>query len=250
MISCTCGGMNENCFKCFGRGYYDSEQAELPEFHASIKLKKSSKKLRSPKRATLNVTASKGTTPNKLIFVKCPVCGLKNTKSFIIKHIIIEHPKFKNELIASRNGMKLCKFCNRLVPIEMLNDHTCEIQKLNNSKNSILDPKQNDKNINKMVKCRYCHCSVRTDRLIKHLYKMHPTKATYAMTHQIQANIDKNKYSYLKNAAKMNSDKQINATCHYSDKQEKNFDSSRDYYTFRENGRFGSHPSFDSMDDD
>jgi len=42
--ACTCGGENENCFKCFGTGFYDKEILVTPPFDSSNTRSSSAKK--------------------------------------------------------------------------------------------------------------------------------------------------------------------------------------------------------------
>lgn len=186
---CSCGGANENCFKCGGWGFIDKIGLGrgTPTLHG-IGSQFVPAQHNTPKR-------TRGSSALQMF--QCPHCSVKVPK--LQKHI--------NKIHGS--GIKPAL---------------------------ISTPKSKE-----MVKCDQCISWVRQDRLNAHSLKVH--RRTHGAQETPRAVITK------KPIISLHRTRTANAVVPPSN--DRQLDATRDYYSaYRENGRFGSHPSHDAFDDE
>lgn len=171
---CSCGGLNENCYRCQGRGYHTEPTSAL-----SRPLVNSGRR-RSVQR------------------VRCPDCG--------------------------QNVRRLAKH-----------------RRTAHGNNSTLIPARD---IRSWIQCPYC--SVLVLHLDKHVRKKHKseffTKLTMDASQQRTTGIQGGSPSIVNSASE---EFQLGDA-----RLEQNLDFSKQFYTFRDGGQFGSYPSSDDYGDE
>ena len=246
---CSCQGLNENCFKCSGRGYYNDKDLHntfpaVPHRTLSppIRVKRDkrtlvAKKVRQIKAHSVNIDNKKKDT-----LIRCPWCGCSVKKDRIEKHYrIVHHSNFvinipisrskTNTSIKSDRLQSLVKTHfdvvstnsnNQLMPVGTKQSIPLNRKPLKILQNKIVTGKEsNDNSLSATIAER---------RMITSLNK--------------KGGRDKRKIDLNKDIKKTRIidtgivEKKINS------------DGSKDWYTFRERGKYGSHPSFDPMDDE
>jgi uncharacterized C2H2 Zn-finger protein len=112
---CPCRGTNENCFRCYGRGYYDEDDLQP--------------------LATIPFTKLKPIppTPTIIVVVKCPQCGILVFKEHLLRHINKAHNKLKSLKsgsipktaieIENENKFVRCPYCPNFVKSKNMKRH-------------------------------------------------------------------------------------------------------------------------------
>jgi hypothetical protein len=171
---CSCGGLNENCYRCFGRGYYDAKDIlpdSLPKFSFKSNNKKST--ISNKKWST-----AKHFLPKKLI--NCPYCNINVNENRLNKHIQKVHgPKRIEHVATSLHQYK--KQDNDDKTINHTYDRKWDTAKIisigqTHSLNGNKSCKQNNaistcKIV--LIRCPYCGFNVREDILDIHISNFH-----------------------------------------------------------------------------
>ena len=163
---CSCGGLNENCYRCFGRGYYDAKDIlpdSLPKFSFRSNKKQSNAKHSLPKK-----------------LVNCPYCNINVSENRLNRHIQKSHgPKRNQHVATSLHQYK--KQATDDKTINHTNDHkwdTAKIIKIGQT-HSLNDNKScKSKNAIStckivLIRCPYCGFNVREDILDIHISNFH-----------------------------------------------------------------------------
>lgn len=223
---CPCQGTNENCYRCDGKGYYDEKDLQ----------------------PLTRIPFAKGRAKENLSNKKkvCPHCGEEIFASRINSHIFEIHgittirnkpAKPKTAATINRKYLIKCPQCKSMVRNDRLKKHIIKVHDklsdditINKIYNSLKKPKV-DNFTN--VKCPKCNTIVRRDELNVHINDFHNKLAPNKPNKT--SNIEKYKDSLLQ----------------YSSHVTKDNDGSKGLHIYREDGgKFGSHPSFDDMDDE
>jgi hypothetical protein len=140
-------------------------------------------------------------------------------------HIINIWPNFRQQIMSSTKTIeKVSEVSEKiLLPLKMPQKKV--------STNNFANKQRRE-----LETCPDCKCSVLKKNLSKHRRKCKPTKQK--SKNQLQT--DKNDSGTISEKVQKN----------ISHKEEKRLDGSSGFHQFRENGRFGSHSSFDNMGDD
>jgi len=290
-LNCSCEGFNENCFKCFGRGYYDYQELH-PNYSYQIK-KAESKKANSFPSVGKKILKKAHNSVSLSPFVQC-------------------------EMIE-------CPHCNAKIVTQKLKTHINRCHSTNGENSGTeIQVKKIKQTEHSLMKCPKCQVSVRSDRIDRHVKMVHnnnylkqdiikcaqkeiPIKSNKLRSHakkvlsiisdnskrkliktetKITCPVNKNKITILRKIVSTSGESKNNRlsatiseirTIKSSNKKrdrvndkidltrgrenskkldiviaEKkiNSDGSKDWYAFRERGKYGSHPSFDSMDDE
>jgi hypothetical protein len=109
-----------------------------------------------------------------------------------------------------------------------------------------------------MIKCETCPSEVRSDRMHRHLRKecpgrhsVDPSRTTSSPTTQPASRSESStRASVSVNRGENGSNRVHPPESHYESREARRLDGSRDYWLYREEGRFGSYPSFDACDDE
>lgn len=210
--NCTCQGTNENCYRCFGRGYYDENNLKaLPISNLSDK----------KKVENFNIFKIKSISNS---FTKCKHCKVLVRSDRIDNHVRKVHgnclSKSPKELSQNRPAQ------NKLTP--------------NSSKKFCVS--RSNKSI---VKCKYCNSLVRNDRIDNHIRKVHGICLSKPKSSNKLPQNKQNKQTWSKYSSQNNQNNPNN-----NDYISRQMDGSKDLYVIRDQGEFGSLPSFDSMDDE
>ncbi len=184
---CSCGGWNENCYRCAGSGFItdvvqpNRRRSDLPPPVPDLRPRVPAWAIpRQSPRWKLVATGR---------FKKCTVCGCLVRADRLLRHM--------------RRGHRNIKRIKTQRPT--------------------------------LEKCTVCGCPVRADRLLRHTLRVH-RNAKHTKTRRSH-----------RDSVRVNEPK---LKCHAAfDSQARTLDGSADYWRFRDGGKFGSHPSFDAMDD-
>ncbi len=115
--SCECQGFNENCFKCFGRGYYEEQDLHYhpPPFNKTTnfpsnpkRVLKQTKKIQCPH---CKAHVREGRFKNHVS--RCPSLNAGNRK--VVKE--------KDKILTQRDGFTQCLKCNAAVKTDRLHHH-------------------------------------------------------------------------------------------------------------------------------
>lgn len=217
---CTCQGTNENCCRCFGRGYYNDNKFKASYLSSnSIYMKKLDTSaddfLTKPSNSADYTSIKKKsyyTSCEKERFLKCRYCKDSVRSNGMKRHI----NKVHEQLVS---------------PITNALPQNNPVQK----KLSPNSDKQYsaDKPNKVLIKCTYCKSSVRSDRMKRHINKVHGQPS-----------------STSKKRIPQSTSKRINFSSEHDDYTQKKIEGSTGFHVFRDHGEFGSFPSFDSMDDE
>jgi uncharacterized C2H2 Zn-finger protein len=148
---CTCGGSNENCYRCFGLGYYDTIEVKSPQDitkKQKFNYNKKNKKINNSKN---NANANIKNTNKKIV---------------TINSMLMQPKPIDNNINKEKISKTECPHCRLLVNIEKFDYHInkyhggIKIEAKNNS----------DKT---MLRCPHCDCMVRSDRFKRHIKKIH-----------------------------------------------------------------------------
>jgi hypothetical protein len=215
--ACVCGGSNENCRYCNGRGEIQDRLATALVSHTysptkvsggrkskrerqmevDIEVRKVERRLERLRGPIATSVAAFKTSPKKS--VPCPKgCGAKMRPNKVERHLRVAHASHPAVTTISRTA-----------------------------------PAATNKTY---VVCSVCKANVRNDRLARHINKVHGTRSRRAVA---------------ENAIPLPANEVVKKTTTFVAPREKNLDATRLYaHAYREQGRFGSHPSHDGFDDE
>lgn len=214
---CTCQGINENCYRCFGRGYYDDN--DLKQSYSA------------------DYTSYK----------KKPDTGADD---FLTKPLYsADYTSYKKESYYTNYKKVKCRYCKDSVRSNGMKRHINKVHgqlvspitnalPQNNPVQKKLSPNSDkqysaDKPNKVLIKCTYCKSSVRSDRMKRHINKVHGQPS-----------------STSKKRIPQSTSKRISFSSEHNDYTQKKIEGSTGFHVFRDHGEFGSFPSFDSMDDE
>lgn len=221
---CPCGGSNENCKRCSGRGSYASRPAVLSE--SVVACRWCTKLFSSALLQEHEGTCSMRRAPSTAVG---PTRVLRPSKS-------VRHQEPTPSLSTVGNRLPARK-------APTLNPPTLPIP------------------IDEWLRCKTCNAILKAKSLKRHLRKVHGKKdplqtkpagarrKTQAPSRKSTNAIDSATSSKPVVYRSISDDFESDELSDYA--IERQLDGSRDYWTYREgNGRFGSYPSFDSFDDE
>lgn len=205
MSNCSCKGLNENCYYCLGSGIKRNLKKRAK--FISIETKETNTKIKIS-----NLESQKSNT-NRL--------NIDNLKSTIKSYSSNTLKKYKklllNEVTDSVHNLKNQKL------LEIIDFVTLElVSRLNNTNKKKSSKGNNSKN-------RILHLNKGKKKSKKKPKKFSNTQ------NKIQINKETLLGNKLSNHFKQNSNTQV----------EKKLDGSRDFYQYRESGKFGSHSLYD-----
>jgi hypothetical protein len=265
--ACVCGGSNENCRFCGGLGTVpdtlatalDGRVQRLAAEQASAETTKVWHGLVSHRGHPRPKVAS---APESFILVSCPEgCGARLKPGRLMnRHLTRVHGR-RPPLIAKLNLPKpkkpnrkylSCPTCNATVRVDRMEGHVSKVHKVPaersagwtlgnvappvqqqsaNAAPSLTSPQTAKREYDV---CSVCKVKVRISRIKKHMAKVHKSRPVRPRKGVIQSAKDVQRESTTLVAPR---DKNLDATKLYA-------------HSYRERGRFGSHPSHDGFDDE
>jgi hypothetical protein len=215
-IPCSCGGSNENCARCYGRGFiearvigggYSRREKALSQSYDSLALS-----------SAQNI-------------VKCPACNFKGATDDFTRHFALLH---------GSKGRR-----RRRIQVPMV----CVARRFHTIGVSKAGRKARTRPA--MKSCPLCNSQVREDRLQKHMSSrcaVRPNKPSVQVARASQR-IKKSQHATENTSPESLRYKgkvEVERPSWWN-----NLDATKDYgYPAREAGRYGSHPSHDGFDDE
>lgn len=270
---CSCGGSNENCAHCYGRGFVEAGRSKAGATKRG-KGRPQTPSLSFDALALSNVLSSGAST------VKCPVCQFRATTDGFTRHFALVHgTKGKQKAVDS---MPRCPLCQVQVRKDRLQSHInvkCPSRASSNrhapwrSKlNSLRSPSRRKstvslKDIQLFVTCPTCGIKVASDQFAKHRSVAHggirqlhrgaqapvvgnqkgpKTGAGQRKKSEAIRNRDRSTESAPPESAREKGEIEVERPPWWD-----NLDATKDRgYPAREEGRYGSYPSHDGFDDE
>lgn len=110
-IPCSCGGSNENCVRCYGRGFIESGRLLAPRHKARSKKRKSDPTIR--RLNAITSSAPKSMAPRAATrgpMNSCPLCGHQVREDRLQKHMSSKCPlRVGNATTSARGGQQFVK---------------------------------------------------------------------------------------------------------------------------------------------
>jgi len=215
---CTCGGSNENCVLCYGRGFTEKRHTAS-----------------TGERAPFDSSS----------VVKCPACAFEGTQNDFTRHFIDRHGSKK------RQGQRIqvvvdyrhvcCLTCRKVISTVKFDRHT----RSHRDGKFVSRP---------LAECSICGERVRPDRLDRHMRKVHCRQQRIAKKGGSKARARASREGSVGARTGGKADAldvwkgQIQAE---QSPFPPNLDATKPYaHAYREHGKFGSHPSHDGFDDE
>jgi len=218
---CSCGGSNENCMRCYGRGFIDARSRGniVGRYSAGARRPR-----RNRKRAQL-VAAAKSPPTKKLL--NCPLCNFKGEAMALAHHYEMCRERKRGEVC--------CLTCRKIVDGRQAEQHlaSAHVTAIGNASS------QN----RKIAICDKCGANVRHDRLSRHKRRVHghgsqrPSRKGTIQETTSSESTALEKWKDQKQASQSPLQPNLDATKLYA-------------HSYREHGKFGSHPSHDGFDDE
>lgn len=273
-IPCSCGGSNENCARCYGRGFIEARSSK------AVHPKRGKRRTQS---ASLSYDAFvlSAALASAASTVKCPACEFEGTIDGFTKHFALLHGTKGKHWMKATASMKCCPLCQVQVREDRLQSHmTVKCPSRPASNPSVPRRKSNNprsplrresavslKDINLYVTCPTCRIKVASDRFAKHRATAHG--GTMQGRREVSTPVARNQGRPVpavgerkKAKATRNRDRSTQSGPQESGRQKgqieverpswwDNLDATKDRgYPAREDGRYGSYPSHDGFDDE
>jgi hypothetical protein len=242
---CSCGGSNENCMRCFGRGFIEGSE--------TLKSKRRGKKkdLSQPRSASLGSL----TAPSSHAVVKCPACEFKGETEAFTRHFALQHGGKGRK----RRRIQVPIFC---IPERLLSP---AVNKARNNKGTKivassvpLHSSSVPKSVSpihskgtarpQMKSCPLCDSQVREDRLQRHMSSRCALRSNKTAEQRARA---AQQVKELQDGASSESMRHKGKVEAERPSWWSNLDATKNYgYPARESGRYGSYPSHDGFDDE
>ena len=227
---CSCGGSNENCTHCYGRGFIEGGRA----FLASRGKRRKRGASQSTSQAFVPLTRAQDVVTRAQDVVKCPACEFKGSADDFTMHFALQHgskgrrrrrTQLPTGCVAAKNKRKTTAANPRL------DSSSPRLPK------SVGPMRSRAATVHPMKSCPLCSSKVREDRLQKHMSRRCPLR---------------------KQRVKMSQGNDSSESLRYKGQLEverpswwNNLDATKNYgYPAREAGRYGSHPAHDPFDDE
>jgi hypothetical protein len=262
--NCVCGGSNENCHWCSGSGFVKKTVSlpaivadELAKILDSSKIRPllSGRKSYGP-ASTQTVRAGRVgrmqfPPPVSPVF-RCPFCKVKGDFATLKIHLSEAHPQDMKLHMATaprkRSPQKeakytkrftFCPFCRARIRGTRLNNHLRKVHPESRAAHSYRKPKSLAKVLTAdMVDCPHCSAVMRSYHLPRHLRKAHHSGAVRTQAAR-EPDTSKSARTAPIDTGPIARDQT---------RVERRLDATKDYaHAFREQGRFGSHPSHDDF---
>lgn len=217
--ACSCYGSNENCMHCSGTGLLelmDVDYKTLEEKDIGDVTCKSDKSVKEIKNV-----------------VFCPNCKIPLLEKDLDWHINTKHGKWKRVYLIEHGDRVKCPYCNK--KCRNINEHIAK-----NHKHHLTQHPTSKTRLT--VKCEKCNVVVRKDRIEKHMLNVHKignlnkNSAIRNKTDETVVDLGQS-VSYISPQTESKLEKQLDYTKPYA-------------HSYREHGKFGSHPSHDNFEDD
>jgi hypothetical protein len=269
--ACVCGGSNENCRFCGGLGTVPNTLGTALEGLQQVAVErvlKGSRKLRSKSGSKKIRTTQKPTrAPESFILVACPECGKSLKAGGLNQHVTVVHGNSPPSQIQKRLNLEkkvreyqACTICNAKIGVDRVEMHMAKVHRNPTTPSPtshranppiskiygnifhgfqqesfiIPDSTAPSKSDEGYEYCSICKVRLKVGRLQKHLRKVHKRRPIRAPKVVVQSSKDeRSKKTILVTAL----DKNLDATKPYA-------------HSYRERGRYGSHPSHDAFDDE
>jgi hypothetical protein len=226
--ACVCGGSNENCHYCSGRGEIPDRLANALMVHTH--LPESQKvHLGAGGRSLKQISF----TPKRLNKIKALIEALR--KPFTPSVRTVERPRVPTPAPSPSQLVPCPRRCGALLERGAIAAH---LQHKHPAVTDLPNLKRGDSGTptNEYEVCPTCKCKVKTYRLKRHLRKVH--KKSFRRSRRDTP---------IANSAK----DVLRDETTFVARREKNLDATKLYaHAYRELGRFGSHPSHDGFDDE
>ncbi len=219
---CSCRGLNENCYKCFGSGYYNDNEPPIllpiPTKHA-----KSANKPRKSVNKLEKITQRVIKKVQVATTIKCPYCPLEVANGMLMFHVNQAHPlKPIGKLLKVK-----CPHCKAEVNKTRLKRH---IKKVHPHQPDEISSKQPQRQTH--IESTLPQTGKRA-KLNSHRKKVNPRQPKGISSKQPQ---------------KQNEiDSTSGGLGNFVIKEK---DGADGWHVMRDRGKFGSFPSFDAMDDE
>jgi hypothetical protein len=234
---CSCGGSNENCSRCYGRGFIRVNAYG---------------RLREPKRGgkyNIPRPPSPPPTSNTIAVAKCQLCDFTGTMEGYLVHFAQWHTsnrRFKKRRRAANkrplDSSVQCLKCRQAMSATMLSSHFANAHSVKSK--PVFGLPHN------LITCQECGCQVSARRLTKHIRKVHRGGAKSQRRYLARATAPaSNRTQEIGKADRL--DRWKDDLQAGQSPFQPNLDATKLYaHAYRENGRYGSHPSHDGFDDD
>lgn len=231
-LACVCGGSNENCRFCFGTGVRPKRSPSDTPYLASQMPRRREPVRRRP-------------------LIKCPECSAEVTRLGRHRHKVHGGKGTAGQATgAGRFGsvaysVAKSKGRSDAVPAARESQRRTPGQSpervLARSRGDARERSREVRPDRKLVRCPHCGGSVRADRSAQHIRKVHGRPAPSRVAQK----------RGISHPGSRHRDLEIPATTQEETRRSRLLDATKDYaHTFREAGRYGSHPSHDRFDDD
>ncbi|MEW6737389.1 MAG: hypothetical protein AB1489_39270 [Acidobacteriota bacterium] len=248
--NCSCYGSNENCMWCSGTGLIETIITHKKDCNRTVT------KLRSANK----ILDQKLEEARKLETTNCPKCNVPIRATDLDWHLRDHNnrkPGFKRTKDIQPKQPKLspCRFCNQFVKQKQIKQHILQHHSESNSGQKVDEIISKNKRSNReLVNCSFCINRVRLGRLERHIKKVHNDdnlnveKAQSKPIQNSNINMEKKVDELVKsiNSRRLDSFNDKDPTI-----SERRLDYTKPYaHFYRENGKFGSHPSHDNFGDE
>lgn len=221
---CTCGGSNENCAHCFGRGFITDHDKVISTVPNLGFFKKSGPKTKK--------NATRSSTANQTRVVQCSQCEFLGTVASLASHMAQWHSGTQGAIRRTFSKYKFKKKRKSLA--------------------------SNSTPARELVACPACFARVRPDRLERHVRKVHgankPAQRLWKKqlpNARVVGADNRNSTAEGENGKAARLDRWKKEVQSSQSLYQKNIDATKLYaHRYRELGRFGSHPSHDGFDDE
>jgi hypothetical protein len=268
---CVCGGSNENCRFCGGLGTLPDRlgaalEERLQHLESGLVSVRSSKRARRKlvSHRMPSDTPPPPSAPDARFQTPCPECGVLLRPGRVASHLRKVHAAaapvhqlrsvqgWRNGTTGNKNDRRYesCSVCNATVGVDRIERHMAKAHKNLRAVVSVVkaygvapDMQQKDKAAplgqpqkvsTEYETCRVCKVRVRASRMNRHMRKAH-----------------KRKLVHPPRAVPRSSKDPLRDTTTLVAPRDKNLDATKLYaHSYREQGRYGSHPSHDGFDDD
>lgn len=176
--TCSCTGANENCPRCFGRGYVDTELSpranRLPQASPLLPVdvpnppRPTKRKEKNKKKNREPVRSARGRAT-------CPHCSATVNQKNLRHHVAKVHGGVL-VLHGQCRTMRECPVCHLKIRADRISTHLAR----HSAATRVALPAR--KASGELVSCPDCAASVRKDRLAKHRKKVHVTTSGAART--------------------------------------------------------------------
>lgn len=223
---CSCGGSNENCMHCYGRGFIGgSGQGYNVGGHGA------GRAIRRGKRNKKSARPVKTSSATKVL--SCPLCNFKGPTLALAHHYEICRER--------KQGEVCCLTCHKVIEGSEAEQHLANAH--TSTAHSSTTGHGASPQSRKLTACSICGSRVRHDRIGRHKRRVHRlalqrSKRKTAIPETAGVELTPlEKWKAQKQAGQSPFQPNLDATKPYA-------------HAYREHGKFGSHPSHDGFDDE